>query len=46
MLFSLITGWIVERYSFGPGFALFGMLPLIATLLVWLLPRSLEAKLG
>ena len=40
MLFSLITGAIVERYSFGPAFVLFGCIPLIASALVWWLPRK------
>ena len=38
MLFALVTGWIVQRYSFPPAFVLFGVLPLVAAVLVWLLP--------
>ena len=29
MLFTLITGWVVERYSYTPVFFAFGILPLI-----------------
>jgi MFS transporter, ACS family, hexuronate transporter len=38
MLFSLITGTLVDRYSFSPAFALFGAIPVIAMLLIWKLP--------
>jgi ACS family hexuronate transporter-like MFS transporter len=38
MLFSLITGWIVSRWSFTPAFVLFGTIPLLAGTLLWLLP--------
>jgi ACS family hexuronate transporter-like MFS transporter len=38
MLFSLITGWIVNRWSFTPAFILFGTIPLLAGALLWLLP--------
>ena len=30
MIFSLLTGWLVDHYSFRPVFVLFGILPLIA----------------
>jgi ACS family hexuronate transporter-like MFS transporter len=42
MVFSLVTGWLVERYSFQPAFVLFGIIPLIAAWLVWTLPASEE----
>jgi ACS family hexuronate transporter-like MFS transporter len=45
MVFSLITGWLVERYSFRPVFVLFGVLPLIAAWLVWTLPRKASLPL-
>lgn len=38
MLFSLITGPIVDHFSFTPAFILFGIVPLFAAVLVWLLP--------
>ena len=44
MIFSLLTGWIVDHYSFRPTFVLFGVLPIVAACVVWLLPR--DAGLG
>ena len=38
MVFSLITGSIVERWSFTPVFLLFGTIPLLAAWMVWRLP--------
>lgn len=35
MLFTLITGWLVDRYSFTPVFFLFGLIPIIATAIQW-----------
>jgi MFS family permease len=43
MLFSLLTGWLVERYSFQPVFVVFGVLPVIAAWIVWTLPRQRAA---
>ena len=43
MIFSLITGWLVDRYSFRPAFVLFGAIPLAAAWLVWTLPRKTES---
>jgi len=40
MVFSLVTGWIVDHYSYVPVFVLFGILPLIAAGIVWSLPES------
>jgi ACS family hexuronate transporter-like MFS transporter len=40
MIFSLVTGWLVERYSFQPAFVLFGIIPLISAWLVWTLPKT------
>jgi MFS transporter, ACS family, hexuronate transporter len=40
MIFSLVTGWLVERYSFQPAFVLFGIIPLISAWLVWTLPAT------
>jgi ACS family hexuronate transporter-like MFS transporter len=37
MLFTLITGWVVERYSYTPVFFLFGVLPLICATILWTL---------
>jgi ACS family hexuronate transporter-like MFS transporter len=45
MLFSLVTGWLVDHYSFKPAFVLFGLTPIIAALLIWWLPRSIAPAL-
>lgn len=40
MAFTLITGWLVDRYSFTPVFFLFGLIPLISSAIQWgLMPR-------
>jgi MFS transporter, ACS family, hexuronate transporter len=38
MVFSLITGWLVDRYSFQSAFIVFGLIPIFAAWLVWTLP--------
>jgi MFS transporter, ACS family, hexuronate transporter len=40
MFFSLITGWLVDHYSFKPAFVLFGLTPIIAAVLIWSLPKN------
>jgi ACS family hexuronate transporter-like MFS transporter len=40
MVFSLVTGWLVDSYSFQPVFVLFGLIPLVAATLVWTLPKQ------
>jgi ACS family hexuronate transporter-like MFS transporter len=42
MFFSLVTGWLVDRYSFHPVFLLFGIIPLFSAWLVWTLPRKMH----
>ena len=44
MIFSLITGWLVEHYSFRPAFLLFGILPVISAWIVWRLPRGRDLE--
>jgi len=44
MVFSLVTGWVVDHYSFVPAFVGFGILPLIAALIVWCLPEAGQWK--
>lgn len=46
MIFSLITGWMIDRFSYQPVFVLFGILPLIAASIVWFLPRKEDAGLS
>jgi len=42
MIFCLITGWLVDCYSFRPALILIGLFPLAAAWLVWTLPRRAE----
>jgi ACS family hexuronate transporter-like MFS transporter len=46
MVFSLITGWLVDRYSFQSAFIVFGLIPLLAAWLVWTLPNQAAPGLG
>lgn len=36
MLFTLITGWVVDHFSYTPVFIGFGLLPLICAAILWL----------
>jgi len=42
MLFSLITGWVVDHYSYTPVFIGFGLLPLACAAIVWTITGSLR----
>jgi ACS family hexuronate transporter-like MFS transporter len=42
MVFTLITGWVVEHYSYTPAFFGFGVLPLICALILWLFAGELR----
>src|SRR4029077_7289778 len=42
MLFTLITGWLVDHYSYTPVFIGFGLLPLICATILWLLVSELR----
>jgi MFS transporter, ACS family, hexuronate transporter len=46
MFFSLVTGWLVDRYSFHPVFLLFGIIPLLSACLVWTLPHTADSTVG
>ena len=35
MMFTLMTGWLVDHYSYTPVFVVFGIVPLIAAAIVW-----------
>jgi ACS family hexuronate transporter-like MFS transporter len=45
MLFTLITGWVVDHYSYTPVFIGFGLIPLICAAILWLLVGPL-CKVG
>lgn len=36
MLFTLITGWMVDSYSYRPAFFMFGVMPLVCAVILWL----------
>jgi ACS family hexuronate transporter-like MFS transporter len=49
MIFTLITGWVVDHYSYVPVFIGFGILPLICAAIIWTLlgplhPRERQAS--
>jgi ACS family hexuronate transporter-like MFS transporter len=35
MIFMLLTGWMVDRYSYVPVFLLFGLIPLVCAFVLW-----------
>lgn len=35
MVFALLTGWIVERFSYTPAFILFALLPMVCVSVLW-----------
>src|SRR5262249_52868109 len=44
MMFTLLTGWIVDHYSYTPVFIGFGILPLICTTILWIWLGPLEKR--
>jgi ACS family hexuronate transporter-like MFS transporter len=46
MVFTLITGWVVDHYSYTPVFIGFGILPLISATIIWILVGPLEKSAG
>jgi len=42
MVFALMTGWLVERYSYVPVFWVFGLIPLICVSILWIFMGRLE----
>jgi MFS transporter, ACS family, hexuronate transporter len=44
MIFSLITGWVVDRYSYTPVFIGFGLMPMICAGLIWALLGPIRAR--
>ena len=42
MVFALMTGWLVDRYSYVPVFFGFGLMPFVALLIVWTLMGPLR----
>lgn len=46
IVFALLTGWVVDHYSYIPAFIGFGLMPLICVLIVWLLVGPLLPQLA
>ncbi len=46
MLFTLITGWAVDHFSYTPVFFGFGLLPLVCAAILWVLVWPLERNKG
>jgi ACS family hexuronate transporter-like MFS transporter len=46
MLFTLITGWLVDHFSYVPVFVGFGLIPLVSVAIQWLFLGSLDAPAG
>ncbi len=44
MIFALITGWLVDHYSYVPVFLLFGLIPLICVTILWALMGPLTRQ--
>lgn len=44
MLFALITGWLVDHYSYVPVFWLFGLIPFVGVSILWLFMGPLERE--
>jgi len=45
MLFVLVTGWLVDRYSYVPVFFVFGLIPLVALMILWTLSGSYQSEI-
>lgn len=46
MVFALITGWLIDHYSYVPVFIGFGLIPFIAVFIIWTLLGSLRPIYG
>jgi MFS transporter, ACS family, hexuronate transporter len=44
MVFSLVTGWLVDSYSYQPVFLLFGVLPLVSAAVLWVGTATLRSS--
>jgi ACS family hexuronate transporter-like MFS transporter len=43
MIFSLLTGWVVDHYSYTPVFIGFGIMPMICAGIIWTLLGPIRA---
>ena len=46
MVFVLLTGWLVDLYSFAPVFVVFGTIPMLALLIIWFVSGPLGPALA
>ena len=46
MVFALLTGSLVDHYSFLPAFIFFGLIPIVSLSIIWALMGPLEPPLG
>jgi ACS family hexuronate transporter-like MFS transporter len=44
MLFALMTGWLVDHFSYTPVFFLFGLIPLVCIAILWRVMGPLEMQ--
>lgn len=44
MLFTLLTGWVVDQYSYTPVFIGFGLIPLVGAAILWTMMGPLQDK--
>jgi ACS family hexuronate transporter-like MFS transporter len=44
MVFMLLTGWLVEHYSYVPAFVLFGLTPLVCSGILWTMMGPLQPE--
>jgi ACS family hexuronate transporter-like MFS transporter len=44
MVFALLTGWIVERFSYTPAFILFALLPMLCVFVLWFVMGPIEGS--
>ncbi len=46
MVFGLLTGWVVDRYSYTPVFVGFGLMPLLCAAILWTLLGPISTSSG
>ena len=44
MIFSLATGWVIDRFSYVPAFTGFGLMPLVCAAILWTLAGRIGAR--
>ena len=46
MLFTLIAGWVIQHFSYGPVFIGFGLIPVICSTILWTLTGPMPERMG